>query len=109
MNNKVIGLLIILLYFSNFHICKYLYNGNVDYFWDLKVSIYCLIILLTIEYKKTNNFIEKLFTAIILNDVIVLLYNNETTYSINDLYFIATFTSIQYIKNLQIIKKWLKQ
>jgi hypothetical protein len=109
MNNKIISILIVILYFSGFHICDYFYpEGGVD-FIKLRISIYCIIILLTIEYKKTNNFIEKLFTAIILNDVIVLLYNNETTYSINDLYFIATFTSIQYIKNLQIIKKWLKQ
>ncbi len=107
--NSYIGILIIALYFGNYHICELFYANDILKFWHLKVSIYCLIILLTIEYKKTNNFIEKLFTAIILNDVIVLLYNNETTYSINDLYFIATFTSIQYIKNLQIIKKWLKQ
>ena len=107
--NKYIGILIVLLYFGNYHICKYLHYGDVAFFWYLKNSIYCLIILLTIEYKKTDNFIEKLFTAIILNDVIVLLLNNETNYSINDLYFIATFTAIQYIKRLQIVKKWLKQ
>lgn len=107
--NNYIGILILTLYFGNYHICELFYANDILKFWHLKVSIYCLIILLTIEYKKTNNFIEKLFTAIILNDVIVLLFNNENTYSINDLYFIATFTAIQYIKRLQIVKKWLKQ
>ena len=107
--NNLIGILIVVFYFANYHICNFIYPGPGDEWFKLKVAIYCLIILLTIEYKKTNNFIEKLFTAIILNDVIVLLFNNETNYSINDLYFIATFTAIQYIKRLQIVKKWLKQ
>lgn len=107
--NNYIGILILTLYFGNYHICELFYANDILKFWHLKVAIYCLIILLTIEYKKTDNFIEKLFTAIILNDVIVLLFNNETNYSINDLYFIATFTAIQYIKRLQIVKKWLKQ
>lgn len=107
--NNWIGILILTLYFCNFHICKLLYGGDVDFFWHLKVSIYCLIILLTIEYKKKDIFIEKLFLAMIANNIISLLFNNENTYSINDLYFIATFTAIQYIKRLQIVKKWLKQ
>jgi hypothetical protein len=77
-------------------------------FWKLKVAIYCLIILLAFEYKKQNLLIEKIFLAVIFNNIYVLLFNNETNYSLNDIFFIATFTSIQYIKNLQIIKKWLK-
>jgi hypothetical protein len=108
MNNKIIGILIILLYFLGFHICDYFYpDGGVD-FIKLRISIYCLIILLAIEYKKQNLLIEKIFLAVIFNNIYVLLFNNETNYSLNDIFFIATFTSIQYIKNLQIIKKWLK-
>lgn len=106
--NNWIGAIIVFLYFANYHICKLIYNGDVDFFWHLKVSIYCLIILLAFEYKKQNLFIEKLFFAIIFNDIYVLLFNNETNYSINDVFFIATFTALQYIKNLEIIKKWLK-
>jgi hypothetical protein len=109
MNNKLIGLIIAFLYFANYHICKLFYNGDVEFFWYLKVSIYCLIILLAIEYKKQSNFIEKLFCAIIFNDIYVLLFNNETNYSLNDIFFIAWFTAIQYIKYFyNLYKQWLK-
>lgn len=106
--NNWIGAIIVFLYFANYHICKLIYNGDIAYFWYLKNSIYCIIILLAFEYKKQNLFIEKLFIAMIGNNIIALLFNNETSYSINDVFFIATFTAIQYIKSLQIIKKWLK-
>jgi hypothetical protein len=108
MNNKIIGLIIVLLYFANYHICELIYpNGGMEWL-KVRYSIYCLIILLTIEYKKQNLLIEKIFLAVIFNNIYVLLFNNETNYSLNDIFFIAWFTSIQYIKNLQIIKKWLK-
>ena len=100
MNNKLIGVLIIVLYFGNYHICKAIYNGNVELFWHLKLSLHMLIILLAIEYKKQNIFLEKLFCAIIFNDIYVLLFKNETGYSLNDVYFIAIFTAIQYVKQL---------
>jgi hypothetical protein len=74
-------------------------------FWKLKVSIYCLIILLALEYKKQNIFFEKLFIAIVINNVYVLLFNNENQYSINDIFFVISFTVIQYLKN---IIKWLR-
>lgn len=108
MNNKLIGILIVLLYFANYHICELIYPNDIPMFWKLKVAIYCLIILLAFEYKKQNLLIEKIFLAVIFNNIYVLLFNNETNYSLNDIFFIAWFTSIQYIKNLQIIKKWLK-
>jgi hypothetical protein len=106
--NNWIGAIIVFLYFTNYHICKLIYNSDVEYFWHLKVSIYCLIILLAFEYKKKNIFIEKLFLAMIANNIIALVFNKETTYSINDVFFIATFTALQYIKSLKIVKKWLK-
>ena len=106
--NNWIGAIIVFLYFTNYHICKLIYNGDVEYFWHLKVAIYCLIILLAFEYKKKNIFIEKLFLAMIANNIIALVFNKETTYSINDVFFIATFTALQYIKSLKIVKKWLK-
>lgn len=98
MNNNILGFIIILLYFFNFHICELLYNGNVDFFWDLKVSIYSIIILLSFEYKKQNLLIEKIFLAVIFNNIYVLLFKNETGYTLNDVYFIAIFTALQYVK-----------
>jgi hypothetical protein len=100
MNNKIIGFIIVNLYFLGFHICDYFYpDGGVN-FIKLRVSIYCLIILLSIEYKRQNLFIEKIFLAVIFNNIYVLLYKNETGYTLNDLYFIAFFTLIQYVKQL---------
>ena len=107
--NNWIGALIVFLYFANYHICELIYSNDILKFWHLKVAIYCIIILLAFEYKKQNLFIEKLFIAMIGNNIIALLFNNETTYSINDVFFIATFTALQYIKSLQIIKKWLNK
>jgi hypothetical protein len=109
MNNKIIGLIIAFLYFANYHICNIIYPTDDQKFWYLKVAIYSLIILLAIEYKKQNIFLEKLFCAIIFNDIYVLLFNNETSYSLNDIYFIAWFTAIQYIKHFyNLYKQWSK-
>lgn len=106
--NNYIGILILTLYWGNYYICELIYpNDNFNWF-KLKFALLSICLLLAFEYKKQNLFIEKLFCAIVLNDIIVLLFNNETNYSINDVFFIATFTAIQYIKSLQIIKKWLK-
>jgi hypothetical protein len=109
MNNKIIGLIIAFLYFANYHICNIIYPTDDQKFWYLKVSIYCLIILLAFEYKKQNLLIEKIFLAVIFNNIYVLLFNNETTYSLNDIIFIAWFTAIQYIKHFyNLYKKWSK-
>ncbi len=109
MKNNIIGILIVLLYWGNYHICNLLYL-NDNYNWlKLKFALLSICLLLVFEYKKQNLFVEKLFCAIVLNDIYVLLFNNETSYSINDIFFIATFTAIQYIKSLQIIKKWLNK
>lgn len=96
--NNWIGALIVFLYFANYHICKFLHNGDVAFFWYMKNSIYCLIILLAFEYKKQNLLIEKIFLAVIFNNIYVLLFNNETGYTLNDVYFIVIFTSLQYVK-----------
>jgi hypothetical protein len=104
--NNWIGAIILFFYFANYPICELIYP-NDDYKWfKLKVAIYCAIILLAFEYKKQNNFIEKLFFSIVVNNIYLLLFCNETTYSINDVYFISIFTGIQYIKSFNFIKKW---
>ena len=109
MKNKIFGILILTLYWGNYYICQLIYpNDNFNWF-KLKFALLSICLILALEYNNKNTFIEKLFCAIILNDIIVLLFNNETTYSINDVFFIATFTALQYIKSLQIIKKWLNR
>lgn len=104
--NNFIGAIIVLVYFANYHICEFIFPNDIPNFWKLKVSIYCVIILLAFEYKKQNNFIEKLFFSIVINNIYVLLFCNETDYSINDVFFVAIFTAIQYIKKFNFIKKW---
>ena len=107
MNNKIIGILIIFLYFINYQVCNFFYPDGGLEFVKLKLAIYCLIILLAIEYKKQNIFLEKLFCAIIFNNIYVLLFNNETHYTLNDIYFIAFFTLTQYIKYFyKLYKQW---
>jgi hypothetical protein len=108
MNNKVIGILIVTIYFTNYLICDFFYL-NDNYNWlKLKISIYCIIILLAIEYKKKDTFLEKLFCAVIFNNIYVLLFRDETGYTFNDIIFIASFTAIQYVKYLyNLYKQWL--
>jgi hypothetical protein len=109
MNNKIIGLIIVFLYFANYHICELIYSNDILKFWHLKVAIYCLIILLAVEYKKQDNFIEKVFLAVVFNNIYVLLFKDETGYTMHDIYFIIIFTTLQYIKNTKFIKKWLNK
>ena len=106
--NNWIAISIATLYFANYHICELVYPNDINSWIKLKFAFMSICLLLAFEYKKQNLLIEKIFLAVILNDIIVLLFNNETTYSINDVFFIATFTALQYIKSLQIVKKWLK-
>jgi hypothetical protein len=109
MNNKTIGLIIAVLYFTNYKVCELIYpDGGIEWF-KLKVVIYCLIILLAFEYKKKNLLIEKIFLAVIFNNIYVLIFNNETGYTLNDIIFIAWFTAIQYIKHFyNLYKQWSK-
>ena len=109
MTNKIIGILIITLYFTNYLICDFFYATDYYNWFKLKVSIYCLIILLAVEYKKQDNFIEKVFLAVVFNNIYVLLFKDETGYTMHDIYFIIIFTTLQYIKNTKFIKKWLNK
>jgi hypothetical protein len=109
MNNKIIGILIIFLYFINYQVCDFFYPDGGLEFVKLKLAIYCLIILLAVEYKKLDNFIEKVFLAVVFNNIYVLLFKDETGYTLHDIYFIIIFTTLQYIKNTKFIKKWLNK
>ena len=109
MNNKYLGLLIMALYFGNYHLSMFFAFGNNDLYWDINISIYCIIILLTIEYKKLDNFIEKVFLAVVFNNIYVLIFKKEYSYTMHDIYFIIIFTMLQYIKNTKFIKKWLNK
>jgi hypothetical protein len=100
MNNKLIGISIVILYFANYHICEFIYPNDINYWIKLKFAFMSICLLLAFEYKKQNLLIEKIFLAIIFNDIYVLLFKNETGYTLNDIYFIAIFTAIQYVKQL---------
>lgn len=99
--NKWLGILIIVLYFSNSHICEYIFpNGGMEWF-KLKYGILTVIVCLALEYKPQDKFIEKIFNAIVLQNAYILIFETETTYSFNDVTFIAFFTAIQYLKYFQ--------
>jgi hypothetical protein len=95
--NRVIGILIVVLCLSNKYISEYFYPDNIEKLWFLYVSILYVCVLLSIKYKSDNNFFEKLFNSIIINDIYVLLFKNETTYTLNDLWMIGIFFVAQYI------------
>lgn len=95
--NKILGICIVLLYFLNAKICYLIFPNDIDKWWDLKVSLLALNIGLTINYKPYNSFIEKLFIAIIINNVYGVMFKSEITYTLSDLTFIFTFTIIQHV------------
>jgi hypothetical protein len=95
--NRLLGILIVILYFLNAKICYWIFPDNVDKWWDLKVSLLAINVALTINYKPEKHFIEKLFIAIIINNIYVLLFKSEFSYEISDITFIFTFTIIQYV------------
>lgn len=96
--NKVIGILIIALYFSNKYICDYFFPDNITKLWYLNSSILSFCVILAIKYKSENNFVEKLFNSMVVNNIYVLLFRQETTYTLNDLWFVTIFTVAQYLK-----------
>lgn len=98
MQNRIIGILILTLYFANYHICELIYpDGGMDWL-KVRYSIYSIIILLALKYKSSSTFVYKLFNAIVINNIYVILCKNEFTYTHNDVLFIGTFILIQYIK-----------
>lgn len=101
MKNIVLGIIILLLYFGNYHISMLLSNGNNDLYWNIKPAIYSLIILIAIKYKENSNFIEKLFISMVMNNIYVLIFKHETTYSFNDLWMIGLFLVSQYVIKLK--------
>ena len=95
--NRAIGILILVLYFSNYHICEYFFYNDIYKWYQLKYSILAFCMVLSIKYKSNNNLIEKLFNSIVINDIYVLIFKNETTYTLNDLWMIGIFFVAQYI------------
>lgn len=99
--NKLIGLLIIALYLSNKYICDFFYSDNIEKLWLLYACVLSGCMLLAIKYKSDGNFIEKLFISMVLNNIYVILFKNETTYTLNDLWMIGLFFAVQYIGKLK--------
>lgn len=96
--NLVYGILILVIYFTNFHICNLVFPNDAVNWWYLNNSILSFLVILAIKYKEKGGFLEKLFISIVVNDIYVLLTKHEQSYSINDIYFIAIFTLAQYLK-----------
>lgn len=96
--NNLIGILILILYFANYHICNLIYPNDLYNWYKLKFAIISACLLLALKYKSSSTFVYKLFNAIVINNIYVLLCKNEFTYTHNDVLFIGTFTLIQYIK-----------
>lgn len=96
--NNWIGAIIVLIYFANYHICEFFYPNDINCWIKLKFALLSICLLLSFEYKKQNLLIEKVFLAVIFNNIYVLLFKNETGYTLNDVYFIAIFTALQYTK-----------
>jgi len=104
--NKFVGIIIIFTYFANYHICNLIYPNDVVGFWDLKVSIYCILIVLSLKYKSINNgvvsLIESVFISIIINNIVVNFFFQERNYSYSDLILIPLIISIEYAKHYKI-------
>jgi hypothetical protein len=95
--NKAVGLLIVALYFGNKSLCDYFFSDNITMYWYLNNSIISACMLLAIKYKSNNNFIEKLFNSMVANNIYVLLFKHETTYTFNDLWIVGIFFIAQYL------------
>ena len=96
--NNWIGISIAIIYFANYHFCELIFPNDINSWIKLKFALLSICLLLSFEYKKQNLLIEKIFLAVIFNNIYVLLFNNETGYTLNDIYFIVIFTSLQYVK-----------
>ena len=100
--NKIIGCAIIVLYFSSYHISNLIYPSNDLKFWDLRVTLYCVLIVLAIKYnryiKGIYGLIESVFISIVINNIIVNYFFDEKYYSYADLFVIPMIIVIEYAK-----------
>lgn len=111
--NKAIGLLIVFLYFANYHICNLVHHNDVGRFWYLKVSIYCVIIILALKYnsyiKGYLGLFESIFISIVINNIIVNYFFCEKYYSYSDLIVIPLIIIIEYAKHYKVnIREYLR-
>ena len=101
--NKILGFLIVTIYFLNYHICNFFHHDDVVKFWDLKVSIYSIIIILAIKYNayKVGLFglFESIFISILLSNLISLYFFEEKHYCYSDIFLIPTIIIIEYAKH----------
>lgn len=101
--NKIIGCSLVFLYFANYHICNIIHPIDDVKFWNLKVSIYCIIIVLALNYnryiKGRLGLIESVFISIVINNIIVNYFFDEKYYSYSDLIVIPIIIIIEYAKH----------
>ena len=105
--NRIILIIILVLYFGNYHISNYFSIGNDELFWDIKCSIYQVLLFLALRYTCKNNLIESFLISSIFSNVLSLLVFKENYYSINDIIFVVVFlisANAKYIKG--IIRKY---
>lgn len=104
--NKIIGCILVILYFASYHICNIIHPKDDLKFWDLRVSIYCLIFILALNYKRyikgKLGLIESIFISIVINNIIVNYFFNEKTYSYSDLIVIPLIMTIEYAKHHKV-------
>jgi len=74
------------------------FANDIDRFWDMKIAILSVIIILSSKYKESSTFIEKLFISMVVNNIYALMVKQEYTYTLNDVWFIALFTLAQYLR-----------
>lgn len=98
MKYKIIGSLIVALYFGNVYICDFFYLENPVKWWYLNHAILTICFVLALKFKESGTFIEKLFISMALNNIYVLVIKQEFQYTLNDFWFIGLFTLAQYIK-----------
>lgn len=106
MMNKIIGCSLVFLYFANYHICNIIHPDDDIKFWNLKISIYCIIIILGLNYnryiKGKLGLIESVFISIVINNIIVNYFFDEKYYSYSDLVVIPLIIIIEYAKHYKV-------
>jgi len=92
-------IIIVVLYFSNYHISNYFYPGNnatdLEYWWDMKVGIYSVMIIVSLylstlkenlKYRNVELLLKSVFTGIVINNIFVLLFLHENNYDKKDIF-----------------------
>ena len=104
----VLAIVVVVLWFSSYHICEYYYSNDMTMWWTLRTRLYSLIFCLAFHLASLNTknrivkFVMHFITGLAYSDFIDRVFYNTREFRANDILMILitfAFAIYDYKKN----------